>query len=614
MCNYIVSETEIEKAESDIFENGSHFNDKQKIFLRCLDSCYLQAYAGTGKTSTIVGKLHILAQKRIWQNGRGVCIISHTNVAVDEIKKHVAKHYPEIMGYPNFVGTIQEFVNKFLFIPYLAFNNLQIKFQDDSRYFNYQSDLQDQTVVQRISNKLTQLNHSQNGDARNDFYERLNTIHLNTGKLYARGKNKGFTEFTDLSTQQVSQDIIVRSLSNLIQQQHNNGMFLFIESFVYGYEYLIKNPILKDILNHRFQYVFLDEAQDCSEIQLKLLNELFLGRANTVFQQIGDVNQDISDGQWTINNPLCLGESTRFGQNIAGFINKFQIDNGSGVTGRLEETKKVLITYDAGKEKDILPRFSKLLRDRSIPFDSGKGYFAISHKHDQLHKYFPNYSEKAAKNKTKKCSCRFENDIDYMYLINKNDLKKYGSQIVSNVFLNLLYKYYKERGGSWSELRESLRYGDVSDNFRLLVIQICTDILNNDNLPDLELLKDKLNTLLGEQRINFTSQNSSNSSLRTLAPENKYSDLNDIVVKVGTIHSVKGQTHNATLFFSNNEYAKQDIQHVLDNTPSRTPQYKKLIYVASSRAQFLFAFAMLKSNYDQLNNKSIFDEFELETI
>ncbi|MFH1290195.1 MAG: hypothetical protein ABIH92_02185, partial [Nanoarchaeota archaeon] len=358
------------------------------------------------------------------------------------------------------------------------------------------------------------------------------------------------------------------------------------------------------------QYVFLDEAQDCSEIQLKLLNELFQDRANTVFQQIGDVNQDISDGQWTINNPLCLGESTRFGQNIAGFINKFQIDNGSGVTGRLEETKKILIIYGVGNEENVLPRFSKLLRDRSIPFDSEKGYFAISHKHDQLHKYFPNYSEKAAKNKTKKYSCRFENDIDYMNLINKNDLKKYGSQLVSNVFLNLLYKYYKERGGSWSELRELLRYGDISNNFRLLVIQISTDVLTKGKVSALEELRNKLDALLGENRINFVRQNTSISSSTTLVPDNKYTDLDDIVVRVGTIHSVKGQTHNATLYFSNNEHSKQDIQHVLDNTPSRTPQYKKLIYVASSRAKHLFAFAMKRSAYDFLSDKSIFNQFE----
>ena len=136
MCDFIITDEEIKEAEQDIFNNGEHFNDEQKAFIKCLDSCCVQAYAGTGKTSSIVGKLHVLAQKNVWQNGRGICVISHTNVAVDEIKKHVAKHYPAVMEYPNFVGTIQEFVNKFLFIPYLANFGLKIKFQEESRYLN----------------------------------------------------------------------------------------------------------------------------------------------------------------------------------------------------------------------------------------------------------------------------------------------------------------------------------------------------------------------------------------------------------------------------------------------------------------------------------------------
>ena len=69
MCNCIPTNKEIEEAERDIFGNGLHFNDDQKIFLNCLASRCVQAYAGTGKTSAIVGKLHILAQKYAWQNG-----------------------------------------------------------------------------------------------------------------------------------------------------------------------------------------------------------------------------------------------------------------------------------------------------------------------------------------------------------------------------------------------------------------------------------------------------------------------------------------------------------------------------------------------------------------
>src|SRR3989344_2617478 len=108
MCDYTITDQEIEKAEKKILGDSLHFNDQQKNYLKCLDSIHIQAYAGTGKTSTMVGKLHVLAQKNVWKNGRGICVISHTNVAVNEIKKHVAKHYPSIMEYPNFIGTIQE--------------------------------------------------------------------------------------------------------------------------------------------------------------------------------------------------------------------------------------------------------------------------------------------------------------------------------------------------------------------------------------------------------------------------------------------------------------------------------------------------------------------------
>lgn len=607
MCNYIVTDEEIKKAEQDVFGSGLHFNAKQRAFLKCLDSCYLQAYAGTGKTSVIVGKLHILAQKKVWQNSRGVCVISHTNVAVDEIKKHVAKHYPEVMGYPNFVGTIQEFVNKFLFIPFLANKGLQIKFQDDSRYFDYKKVLQDQAVVQRIDNKLKQLNHSNNGDARKDFFERLYTVFLDSGKLYAKSKNQGVTEFTDLTTRQVCQETIVGALRNQIKQFHDSGIFLFAESFINGYEYLKLNPILKNIINQRFQFVFLDEAQDCSDIQLKLLNELFQNKTNTVFQQIGDENQNISDGEWMVNDPLYLGDSARFGRNITGLINKFKKDNGPGVAGNSEETKRLLLIYSAGREKDVLPKFTQYLKDENIPVDPEKGYFAVSHKHDQLCAYYPSYSEGVAKNRSRKSLYRLDNDIDYINLLNREDIVKFGSRFVSNILVTLLYKHFKEKGKTWLEVCDLLRDSDVSNDFRFLVLNVCMDILENNCIGNLAQLSAKLNLLLGENKINLVSCRSSSSSMPT--SENKFTDQNGIVTQVRTIHSVKGQTHIATLFFSNKEYSKQDVQHALDNTAAHTPRFKKLIYVASSRAKHLFAFAIPKSAYDQLSDKTIFDGF-----
>lgn len=615
MCNCIPTNKEIEEAERDIFGNGLHFNDGQKIFLNCLASRCVQAYAGTGKTSAIVGKLHILAQKYVWQNGRGVCVISHTNVAVDEIKKHVAKHYPAIMQYPNFIGTIQEFVNKFLFIPYLFSKGLQIKFQDDSRYFDYTSELS-KNIVKRIENHInSKVNHSEDSErSRKEFFNRLKTVHLVDGKLYARAIKSGFTEYVDLKTKQVSQAEIVKALSDLIQKKHNDGYFLFVESFVYGYEYLEQNQLLKDIISQRFQYVFLDEAQDCSEIQLKILNKLFGDSPESVFQQIGDVNQSISETQWVpCEKYLSLNQSTRFGNSIAGFINTFQVGIGPGVSGTTEETKKYLITYDSGKEKDVLPKYAEILKNESVSAD--KGYFAISHRHEHLEKYFLEYSEKLAKNKSKKTSYRFDNDIEYIDLLTKEAILQRGSNLVWRVLYSLLYKQLKIGDNSWSKLREFLRIGEKADDFNKIVTEICYDILQNGGISNLDSLKNRLNVILGEDGINFIKVGSTAGSAPTQNQtiENKYS-YNGIEINIGTIHSVKGQTHSATLLFSNKENNKQDIQHTMDNTDRLTPEFKRRFYVASSRAKHLFAFAIEKTAYSGLTDKTLFQDFTQETI
>ncbi|HBG26689.1 MAG: hypothetical protein A2Y10_04800 [Planctomycetes bacterium GWF2_41_51] len=300
----------------------------------------------------------------------------------------------------------------------------------------------------------------------------------------------------------------------------------------------------------------------------------------------------------------------RFGQNITGFINKFQVDTGPGVTGSTEETKPYLIIYDSEKERDILANFAEIIKTAQIPFSSDKGYFAISYRHDKLEK-FADYSEKIAKNKNKKESYRYDTDIEYLDLITEDFIRVKGTPFVAKILLHLLYKHHKENGNSWSKLKNLLRNSDKADNFKRLIIAISNDILLNKSIIDLDKLKEGLNEILGEDAINFTRSNDSNNLLpnSTTASDNIFTNSDGIKIKLGTIHSIKGQTHDATLLFSSKEGKKQDIQHVFDNTPKLTPKYKKLLYVAASRPKYLFAFAIEKNKYDTLTDKSIFKDF-----
>ena len=46
------------------------------------------------------------------ENGAGICVLSHTNVAVNEIKNRLSDYADRLLSYPNYIGTIQSFIDR----------------------------------------------------------------------------------------------------------------------------------------------------------------------------------------------------------------------------------------------------------------------------------------------------------------------------------------------------------------------------------------------------------------------------------------------------------------------------------------------------------------------
>lgn len=580
----------------------SVFNGPQKDFLRNLASCSLQSYAGTGKTSVLVAKLHILAQKRIWEKGEAICVVSHTNIAVDEIKSRVAVHYPEIMQYPNFVGTIQEFVNKFLFVPYLSSRGLRMKFQDESRHVNY-SEAGDVVLKMRIQNRVTQLRRS-GSYVVSSFYETLSGLAFCDGQVIDA---KSRTQYSGLVTRTFSQETSDARLGAVIRREQEKGRFLYAESFICAEKFLAEIPLLAKVIRKRFSYVLLDEAQDCSDIQIGLLEKLF--RADGVsFQQVGDINQAITESAWTAPSPVMyLDKSMRCGTDLTKFVAQFCVTplGGVSINGSPQGSHRVLMIYS--DPNGLLAAFDEILTSKKIPHDSSKGSFVIAYRHEHLGRLFPAcYSKEIALNKRTGKSPRFLRDIDFLLAITPDSIKANGNSHISNMLFSLLYKHFKS-DGTWYELRELL---SSKAEYKKLIIALGNEILSKGEVQSLGKLESDLNALLGAEKINFEVAAPRNPL--TLG-ENLYLGVGQRPIKIGTIHSVKGQTHNATLFVSDTEktYRKYDIEHALDNGQGENARkYRKLLYVASSRPQDLFAFAIHKDAFDSLTDKNCFDGFE----
>lgn len=109
---------EIEYASKVLFNGDStkFFGDggERVSAIQCLENKPIVACPGSGKTTVLLTKLIILANRMPFDDGRGICVLTHTNVAIDLIKKKLGADASKLFAYPNFFGTIQGFVDKFL--------------------------------------------------------------------------------------------------------------------------------------------------------------------------------------------------------------------------------------------------------------------------------------------------------------------------------------------------------------------------------------------------------------------------------------------------------------------------------------------------------------------
>lgn len=112
----------------------NHFSAEKIAVIKSNDSKDVVACPGSGKTTTLLAKLAILATRMPLEEGKGVCVLTHTNVAIDEIKSKLQSQADVLFSYPNYFGTIQGFVDKYLAIPYFnSINEIPISAIDDNK-------------------------------------------------------------------------------------------------------------------------------------------------------------------------------------------------------------------------------------------------------------------------------------------------------------------------------------------------------------------------------------------------------------------------------------------------------------------------------------------------
>ncbi|WP_238011560.1 ATP-dependent helicase [Dactylosporangium sp. AC04546] len=103
------------------------FSDAQRALIEKSGSVYVPACPGAGKTQSIVERF---IERPGVTPRKGVALLSFTNAAINEARQRCARR-PELLTSPNFVGTIDSFINRFIVSPlYVALTRVRPTFKD----------------------------------------------------------------------------------------------------------------------------------------------------------------------------------------------------------------------------------------------------------------------------------------------------------------------------------------------------------------------------------------------------------------------------------------------------------------------------------------------------
>lgn len=606
---------------------GFPFNDGQKSYIRFWESTDVQACPGSGKTTSLAGKLILLSKKLPRNYGKGICVITHTNTAIDEIRDKLGPAIKAFGKYPHHFGTVQSFVNKFLAGPYI-----KAKFKSPIAVvdnFEYRKAI-DRMVKGSKYRKDLQKTIFYLGNADIDIADYLFNIHnfevsatLNTDQQLVIPKLK-------------DPDKIKEHYGNISYIKNNllaEGILKYDEAYSVGFKYLREYPQILPLFEKRFSIVCVDEMQDMEFHQFKLLDTLF-GDKETVFQRIGDINQSIfstyskqekSDWVPKPNPAISLNQSARLSDNIASEVKHVCISPQENLKGweNKKPIKPTILVFNNDSIGRVKDAFGKLIVENEL-HKTGNGVYKIvgqrrsmvNDKGLNLNSYWSDFQKSAAaKNES------FDNLVSY---IDKAAVLQSSAQNVKDIRQVLLLGICKalrvagirdkQTGKSYTPFGLS-HLPDIEETGLSMRLATWITWLPSSEKVQLSMilyihtlihfLKEKTAADLSAFLIDAESSFTVKTALTASYPYSKDPPVN---ISFDTIHAAKGETHCATLYVETSNNGVFDIggkildfitsaakrQASLRTTAAHAAYQKRLplAYVAMTRASHFLCLAV----------------------
>lgn len=613
----VITDTDIDQIESAM-GNQVHFDSNRRKIIKSMPPNNfqdVQAFPGTGKTTLLIAKLGILAQK--WKDTTsGICVLSFTNAAREEVQRRLggSVYGEKLLSYPNFIGTFHTFFSDFVVKPWFRSCNVHIQ--------NIDTDI---TLAMR--RKMIGPNKA---------------IDSHHGVVMEYSLDKDFTFSETTKTQ--------KRIMKIINLSIKQGNLTYDEVLYFSCLAMKNNPEISKNISKRFPLLFIDEAQDTSLTLWNLVKNSFL---ESDIQTLGDSNQSIYDNGVKYSKTVIprsphfnIPDSQRLTNKIASIANSLAISGEvmRGVNTSFENVPATIIMFQENSIAKVLPTFGKLIldnfSDEEIHACEGYGCFAIGRVHKfkepadaqkhfpaNIEAYWPNYDPSNVD------KLRVKYDHFWEYVEHARLLAKPGNEsepAVKTIILGIVdflnnvptgsrkYGLYRHPFSVFSKALKSEDLMLLRRNIKNLLFEeelskkVWTTAISN--------IKSVLENIesFGFNDAFFEWQNNMQKIVNTQVQlpkrgNNNFvfsSDSRQVEIKLGSIHSVKGQTHLATLLLET--YLRtHDVKKILPLLEGkRRPKQEdaeriSLNYVALTRAKGMICIALPESEISKQDQQSL---------
>lgn len=562
-----------------------HILEKDGVFV-------VKACAGSGKTCVVAAKISSLLRK--WEsNNRGIAAISFTNVAWQEIEDKLKKDFGVDSGldYPHFIGTIDSFIDTYLLLP---FGHLVLNCENRPEIImNWEPEIRGKFECKKSGCKLSNLSYDINGN------------------LISYSDSSHFSNCSLSHRYCKASKIQLRQSGYLTQADANFFVMKLLEKY----------PDIAKAIVYRFPVFLIDEAQDTSDIQMKIF-DLLLENGLERLMLIGDPNQAIYE--WRTANPevfirkeiewetLNLHENWRSSKEICAFTDKI-VSNDYVSTACNEEIKDFnfkpeIWGYDVNESLNLetnrlIQEFIRICIIKGISINKEKVAILVRGKDilteirnqgDFIRK--EPWKEQIRNNGKPEIDVNrihYRNISKSKYLFDKKEYKESFRLLEKTIFAIKNGKKYVSN----DELKEFIEQIDFK-KWRIELFDLLTRLPNTD--VSLKEWVDLANEVIRSDC--FFGISDFEIKIKKGTNEIKFGQIfvdKEVETEnytLGTVHSVKGRTFEAVLLilkekaYRNKRYVDLINENINDN------EEKRIIYVGTTRPQKILVIAVPESD------------------